>query len=74
MTVGQFNDLNDQEQKIALFEAKKITEKFDEKYKCELFQIGDFYIESKTCKHTKINRILITFETSELPLEYEMSA
>ena len=70
MTVGQFNNLNDEEKKIALFEATKISEKFEDLYKCELFQIGDFFIESRTDKHTKINRTLKTFPAAERPVDY----
>ena len=70
MTASQFNSLDDQEKKVVLFEAKKVSEKFDEVYKCELFQIGDFFIESRTSRETKINRTLQTYTAESKPEGY----
>jgi hypothetical protein len=70
MTAGQFETLDDQAKKIALFEAKKISEKFEDLYKCELFKIGDFYVESKTCRETKIKRTLRIYNQESVPGDY----
>lgn len=73
MTAEQFNNLNDEDKKIALFEAKKITEVFEEPHKVELFQIGELFIESRTTPQTRAKRTIKTFSDGETPAYFSSS-
>ena len=61
MTAPKFEMLDENEKKIVLFEAKKIAEKKEDNYKIELFQVDDFFIESKTSLDSKAKRVLTTY-------------
>ncbi len=63
MTAQEFDMLDENEKKIVLFEANKISEKKEDVYKTELFQVDDFYIESKVSLYSKNKRLLTTLNT-----------
>jgi hypothetical protein len=66
MTAEQFNDLSEEEKKIAIFEARKITERFDQRMKYELFQIDNFFVETKTSFQHHFKRVIATFSSKEV--------
>jgi hypothetical protein len=66
MTAEEFNNLSEEEKKIALFEARKITERFDQRMKYELFQIDNFFIETKTSLQRQFKRVIATFTSKEV--------
>lgn len=71
MTVEHFNNLNEEEKKAAIFDAKKVSERFDQVMKYELFQIDNFFIETKTSLQYKFKRVIATFSSKEVPPAYE---
>jgi hypothetical protein len=72
MTVEQFNGLDEEQKKAVIFDAKKISERFDKKtIKYELFQIDNFFIETKTSLQHKFKRVIATFSGKEVPLLYD---
>ena len=64
MTAKEFENLDDNDKKVALFEANKIAEKLEGSQKTEVFKIDNFYIESKTSMIFKTKRVL-TIVTSD---------
>jgi hypothetical protein len=70
MTVQQFNNLDEEAKKAAIFDAKKITERFDHVIKYELFQIDNFFVETKTSLQHKFKRVISTFSSMEVPVVY----
>ena len=70
MTVEEFNNLNEDQKKAAIFDAKKITERFEKRIKFELFQIDNFFIETKISLQNKFKRVIATFSIKELPQVY----
>ncbi|WP_147204108.1 hypothetical protein [Segetibacter aerophilus] len=71
MTVEQFNDLDEEQKKAAIFDAKKVSERFEKKViKYELFQIDNFFIETKTSLQHKFKRVIATFTRNEVPTIY----
>jgi 6-phosphogluconate dehydrogenase len=70
MTAEQFNKLNEEQKKVVIFEAKKITERFDEFMKYELFQIDNFFVETRTNVQKKLKRVIATFTRKEIPKIY----
>lgn len=70
MTVEQFNNLDEESKKAAIFDAKKVTERFDHVIKYELFQIDNFFVEAKTSLQHKFKRVLATFSSREVPVVY----
>ena len=64
MTAKEFENLDDNDKKVALFEANKIAEKLEGSQKTEVFKIDNFYIESKTSIVFKTKRVL-TIVTSD---------
>jgi hypothetical protein len=60
MNAEEFEKLDEKQKKILLFEALKIAEKKEDKNKTELFQIDDFFVESKTTIPFTTKRILTT--------------
>ena len=64
MTANEFENLDDNDKKVALFEANKIAEKLEGSQKTEVFKIDNFYIESKTSIVFKTKRVL-TIVTSD---------
>ena len=70
MTAEQFDKLDEEQKKILIFEAKKITERFEQRMKFELFQIDNFFVETKTSLQHKFKRVVATFSRKELPGNY----
>lgn len=70
MIIEHFKELSEQEQKVQLFEARKITERLDEYSKYELFYIDDFFIETKTSQLQMFKRTLTCYTLKDLPLIY----
>lgn len=70
MTVEQFNRLNEEEKKAAIFDAEKVSERFDKMMKFELFQIDNFFIETKTSLQHKFKRVIATFSLKDVPAVY----
>lgn len=70
MTVEQFNNLNEDQKKAAIFDAKKVTERFEQLMKFELFQIDNFFIETKTSLHYKFRRVIATLSQKEVSTIY----
>ncbi|MCW3079854.1 hypothetical protein [Segetibacter sp.] len=71
MTVEQFNNLDEEQKKAAIFDAKKVSERFDRKViKYELFQIDNFFVETKTSLQHKFKRVIATFTSKEVPIVY----
>ena len=64
MTANEFENLDDNDKKVVLFEANKIAEKLEGSQKTEVFKIDNFYIESKTSIVFKTKRVL-TIVTSD---------
>lgn len=58
MTANEFENLDDNDKKVALFDANKIAENLDGSQKTEVFKIDNFYIESKTSMVLRTKRIL----------------
>jgi hypothetical protein len=70
MTVEQFNNLNEDQKKAAIFDAKKVTERVDKVVKYELFQIDNFFIEIRTSLQHRFRRVVATFSSKEVPKVY----
>ena len=66
MTAKEFENLDDNDKKVALFEANKIAEKLDGSQKTEVFKIDNFYIESKTSMVLRTKRVLTIFNSDRL--------
>lgn len=58
MTANEFENLDDNDKKVALFDANKIAENLDGSQKTEVFKIDNFYIESKTSMVLRTKRVL----------------
>jgi hypothetical protein len=70
MTAEQFDTLSEEHKNIQIFEAKKVTERFQQRDKYELFQIDDFFVEIKTSLQNKSRRVILTYTKSDIPGEY----
>jgi hypothetical protein len=70
VTVEEFNSLDDDEKKGAIFDAKKVTERSGHQKKYELFQIDNFYVETKTSLLHKFKRVIKTFTLDKVPKVY----
>ncbi|MDQ6815357.1 MAG: hypothetical protein M3040_16600 [Bacteroidota bacterium] len=70
MTVEQFNSLDEEQKKAAIFDAKKVTERVNQVEKYELFQIDNFFIEIKTSLRQRFRRVIATFSSKEVPKIY----
>ena len=70
MTVEEFNNLDEEQKKAAIFDAKKVTERFDPVMKYELFQIDNFFIETRISLQNKFRRVIATFSSKEVPNVY----
>ncbi len=68
MTAPEFEMLDENQKKIVLFEANKIAEKIEATYKTELFQVDDFFIESKISLNPTLKRILTILKTKPLTI------
>ncbi len=70
MTIEEFNAL-EYEQKVKLiFDADKIAEKVDNETNFQLFEIDNFFVETKISLEGKFKRSFITYALKELPVEY----
>jgi hypothetical protein len=67
MSIKDFEALSDEERKIAIFEAEKISERQDADLKYEIFRIDGFYIEIRTCLSHAVKRMIKTNEFNKLP-------
>lgn len=70
MSTEDFENLSEQEKKIQLFEARKVTERYDPFSKYELFYIDNFFVESKTSKLQLFKRTIKCYSLTDLPLMY----
>lgn len=70
MTVEDFEKLSEQDKKVQLFEARKVTERQDSFSKFELFYIDNFFVESKTSKLQLFKRTIKCYSLKDLPLAY----
>jgi hypothetical protein len=70
MTIDDFKMLEDHQKVQLIFDANKISEKIDDVANYQLFQIDNFFVESKTSLEGKFKRTIRTFSLKELPVEY----
>lgn len=70
MTLQDFEKLGEQDKVQMIFDANKITEKIDDEANYQLFQIGKFYVETKTSLEGKFKRNFKTFTLKDLPVDY----
>ena len=70
MTPEQFDSLSEEHKNIEIFEARKITERFNQRVKFELFQIDDFFVEIKTSLQHRFRRVVSTYTRKDIPIEY----
>jgi hypothetical protein len=70
MNVDDFRLLEDCQKVQMIFDAKKITEKIDQDSNYQLFQIENFYVETKICLEGKCKRSIKAYSLKELPVEY----
>jgi hypothetical protein len=70
MTIEDFKTLNEHQKVQIIFDANKITEKIDNEANFQLFQIGNFFVETKTSLEGKFKRCIKTYTLKELPLDY----
>lgn len=73
MTAEEFNNLNEDQKNVAIFDAKKISERFDQMIKYELFEIDNFFIETKTSLQQKFKRVISTFPSGHVPAIYAIN-
>jgi hypothetical protein len=70
MTIDDFKILNDHQKVQVIFDANKITEKVDNEANYQLFQIDNFFVETRTSLEGKFKRSIRTFTLKELPIDY----
>ncbi|GEO07847.1 hypothetical protein SAE01_03430 [Segetibacter aerophilus] len=70
MTVDDFKILEDRQKVQMIFDAKKISEKIDQDSNYQLFQIDNFYVETKTSLEGKFKRSIKTYTLKDLPVDY----
>ena len=70
MTIDDFKSLEDHQKVQMIFDATKISEKVDDVANYQLFQIDNFFVESKTSLEGKFKRSIRTYSLKELPVEY----
>ena len=70
MNSEEFNNLDEETQRVILFEADKISEKHNEYTKFELFYIRDIFIETRTSMRNHFRRTITTYTLNTLPLIY----
>lgn len=70
MTIEMF-DVLDEHQKVKLiFDANMISESNDDEIRYQLFQIENFYVETKTSLQNSFKRVISTYTLKNLPAEY----
>ena len=70
MTLEQFDILSEEDKSIEIFEAIKVTERFNQRDKYELFQIDDFFVEIKTSLQHLSRRVISTYTSRNVPGDY----
>src|SRR5215218_4156002 len=70
MTVDDFKMLEDHQKVQLIFDANKISEKVDNEANYQLFQIDNFYVETKTSLEGKFKRSIKTYTLKDLPTDY----
>jgi hypothetical protein len=70
MTIEEFKSLEEQQKVQLIFDANKITERIDSEANYQLFQIDNFYVETKTSLEGKFKRSFKTYSLKELPADY----
>src|SRR3954468_15436882 len=70
MTIDDFKALEEEQKVQLIFDAYKITEKVDDEANYQLFQIDNFYVETKTSLEGKFKRSFKTYSLRELPVHY----
>src|SRR3954453_14559785 len=70
MTIDDFKALEEQQKVQLIFDANKVTEKVDSEANYQLFQIDNFYVETKTSLEGKFKRSFKTYALKELPADY----
>ncbi|MCW3107304.1 MAG: hypothetical protein JWQ09_1810 [Segetibacter sp.] len=70
MTIDDFKILDDHQKVQLIFDANKITEKIDNEANYQLFQIDNFFVETKTSLVGKFKRSIKTYTLKELPIDY----
>ena len=70
MTIDDFKVLEDHQKVQLIFDATKITEKIDNDSNYQLFQIDNFYVETKTSLEGRFKRSIKTFTLKDLPVDY----
>ena len=70
MTIEMFNSLDEQQKMQLIFDANKIAEKVDNEANYQLFQIGNFFVETRRSLEGKFKKTLTTYSLKELPVDY----
>lgn len=70
MTIENFNNLTEQQKVELIFDANKITEKVDNEANYQLFQVDNFFVESKTSLEGKFKRSFNAYTLQDLPVNY----
>jgi hypothetical protein len=70
MNVNEFKSLDDHRKVQMIFDANKITEKIDDEANYQLFQIENFFVETKTSLEGKFKRTIKTYTLKDLPIDY----
>lgn len=70
MTIAEFTTLAEDQKVQLIFDANKITEKIDKESNYQLFQIDNFFVETKTSLEGKFKRSIKTYSLKELPVDY----
>lgn len=70
MTIEEFDTLDDDKKVKLIFDANKIAEKANDEANFQLFEIDNFFVESKTSLEGKFKRSFTTYSLKELPAEY----
>lgn len=70
MTIDEFKSLDEQQKVQLIFDANKITEKIDNEANYQLFQIDNFFVETKTSLEGRFKRSIKTYTLKELPADY----
>jgi hypothetical protein len=70
MTIDDFKTLEESQKVQLIFDANKISEKIDDEANYQLFQIENFYVETKTSLEGKFKRCIKTYTLRELPVDY----
>ena len=70
MTIADFISMDDQQKVEAIFDAVKVSEKIDKEANYQLFQISNFYVETRTSLDGKFKRSFKTYTLRDLPVDY----